>query len=71
MADINKFFDKAFADKELDELADAPVSALNGVSEADGEALQKAFNIKTVRDLAENKFVLIAQGIAALSSKKK
>ena len=70
MADINKFFDKAYADKSIDELAEAPVSALLGVSEGDEEALKKALNIETVRDLAENKFVLIAQGVAALSTKK-
>lgn len=71
MADINKFFDKGFADKELDELAEAPISALLGVSAGDAEALHKALNIKTVRDLAENKFILIAQGVVALTASSK
>lgn len=68
MADISKFLDKDFAEKSLDELVKAPVSALKGVSEADGEALQKAFNIKSIGDLATNKFVLWAQAINTLGS---
>ena len=67
MADIAKFVDKAYEDKSFTELAAAPVAALQGVSEADGEALAKAFGIKTVADLATNKFVLWAQAITTLS----
>jgi hypothetical protein len=51
----------------LTELANAPVSALSGVSEADAEALQRAFNIKTVADLAGNKYIRAAQAIVELS----
>lgn len=67
MADISKFFDKAYEGKEFSELADAPVASISGVSDADADALQKAFNIKTVRDLAENKYVKIAQAVVGLS----
>ncbi|MFN8522494.1 MAG: hypothetical protein U0821_05235 [Chloroflexota bacterium] len=67
MADISKFVDKAFEDKSFAELADAPVDALQGVSAADAAALRSALNIKTVRDLANNKFVAWAQAIVALS----
>ncbi|RYX81207.1 hypothetical protein EON83_25135 [bacterium] len=67
MADITKFFDKAYEQKEFSELADAPVESISGVSEADAAALKAAFNIKTVRDLAENKYVKIAQAVVALS----
>ena len=67
MADISKFVDKAFEQMSMAELAKAPVSALQGVSEADGEALAKARGIKTVADLATNKFVLWAQAITNLS----
>ena len=67
MADISQFVDKAYEQKEFNELADAPVDALQGLSEGDAEKLQQAFNVKTVRDLAENKFVRIAQAIVALS----
>ena len=70
MADIAKHVDKAFEGKEFSELAEAPVSALQGVSQADEDALKKALNIKTIRDLAENKYVLWAQAICNLAGKK-
>ena len=67
MADVGKILDKAFEDKDFGELAEAPVSALQGVSESDAEHLKAAFNIRTIRDLATNKFVLRAQAINVLS----
>lgn len=66
MANISWCVDKAYESKEFAELADAPVDALQGLSAADAEALNKALNIKTIRDLATNKFVLCAQAIAHL-----
>ena len=71
MADIGKHVDKAFEGNSFDTLADAPVDALEGLSKADAEALQKAFNIKTIRQLAENKFVLRAQAITNLAQVEK
>lgn len=67
MADISKFLDKAYVDKELSEIADAPVDALKGVSEGDAVHLREAFNITTIRDLAEHKFVRWAQAITTLA----
>jgi hypothetical protein len=67
MANIEKFLDKAYEQKEFSELVNAPVDALAGVSEADAAALAKAFGIKTIGDLAKNKYVLWAQAIATLS----
>ncbi|HZT58019.1 MAG TPA: hypothetical protein VFA21_05255 [Pyrinomonadaceae bacterium] len=67
MADVTKFFDKEFEQKEFAELADAPVDAIAGLSKADADALGQALNIKTIRDLAENKYVLVAQAVVALS----
>ena len=67
MADIAKFLDKAYEQKEFAELVNAPVDALAGVSEADAKALAAALGIKTVGDLATNKYVLWAQAIVALS----
>ena len=58
--------DKAYESSSLAELVDAPVAALAGVSEADAEALKKAFNIKTIGDLAENKYIKTAQAITHL-----
>jgi hypothetical protein len=67
VADIAKILDKAYEDKDFAELAAAPVSALQGVSEGDAEHLKAAFNIVTIRDLATNKFVLWAQAINVLA----
>ena len=67
---INKAVDKAFESKSLNEIADAPVDALAGVTVSDAELLAKAFNIKTIRDLGTNKYFLTAQAIAALATKE-
>lgn len=67
MGDIAAKFDKAYAGQSIAELADAPVDALNGVSEGDAKLLKEAFNIKTVRDLGTNKFFLWAQAVAKLA----
>lgn len=67
MADMSKHLDKAFEGKEFHELVDAPVDALEGVSKSDAELLHKAFGIKTIRDLGENKFFLRAQAISTLA----
>lgn len=62
MSDIyEKLLDKAYEGLRGDALLDAPVGALAGVSDADGEALKKALNIRTIRDLANNKYVRAAQ----------
>jgi hypothetical protein len=63
MANINKFLDKSFETMELAELVNAPVGALAGLSEADAAALATALHIKTIGDLATNKYVLWAQAI--------
>ncbi len=57
---INKALDKSFENKFLKEIADAPVGALQGVSMADAEKLKAGFNVKTVRDLAELKYVRLS-----------
>ena len=67
VADIAQYFVKDYEQKEFKELADAPVTAIEGLSEGDAEKLQQAFNVKTVRDLAENKFVRVAQAVVSLS----
>jgi antitoxin component HigA of HigAB toxin-antitoxin module len=71
MADVTKFFDKAYEQKEFSELADAPIDALAGISKSDADTLKKALNIETIRDLAENKFVLAAQAVMAFSRASK
>lgn len=67
MPGIANKLDKAYETKPVEELADAPVAALQGVSDGDAEHLRAAFGIKTVRDLGTNKFFLWAQAIATLA----
>ena len=70
MADVSTFLDKSYEGKEFSDLASAPVEALQGLSKADAEALQKALGIKTIRQLAEHKFVRAAQAITLLAGAK-
>jgi hypothetical protein len=65
-ADLSQFLDREWEDKSLTEILKAPVSALQGVSEGDAEALRSAFNVKTVGDLGKNKFFRAAQALALL-----
>jgi len=64
---ILKSFDKEYEQKSLMELCKAPVSAISGISETDAASLKSAFGITTVEELAENKYILIAQAINAFS----
>jgi hypothetical protein len=65
---IVKFYDKAYEDKSITDLVNAPVAAISGVSEADAADLHKAFSIQTVADLATNRYVVLAQGITCFSA---
>lgn len=67
MGDISTKVDKAYENKSMGELADAPVSALQGLSDGDAEKLKEALHIATIRDLGTNKFFLWAQAIAKLA----
>ena len=44
------------------------MSAISGVSEGDAALLKKAFGIDNIRELAENKYVTIAQATVSLAS---
>ncbi|MBV9449492.1 MAG: hypothetical protein JO345_26720 [Streptosporangiaceae bacterium] len=65
---LDKVLDKAYENKSLRELLDAPVSALAGVSDGDAQHLAAAFGIRTVRDMGNNKYFAVAQALAALGS---
>jgi len=67
MLGLEKKLMKEWEGKSAQELADAPVTVIAGVSEGDAEKLLAAFNIKTVRDLGTNKYFRWAQGIVALA----
>ena len=64
---VVKFYDKEYEDKSIEELVNAPVSVISGVSESDAADLKKAFGIDTVEDFATNKYVVLAQGINCFS----
>ncbi len=65
---LDKALDKAYENKSLTELLEAPVAALAGVSDGDAEHLAAAFGIKTVRDLGSNKYFTLAQALVALGA---
>jgi hypothetical protein len=60
--------DQSDVDKLL-ALADAPVTAL-GLCTGDADALGQALGVKTVRDLADSKYVRRAQAIVHLANEK-
>jgi hypothetical protein len=51
------------------ELVDAPIGAL-GLSDSDADALEQVLGVRTVRELAENKYVRRAQAIVNLANAK-
>ncbi|NBE80161.1 hypothetical protein [Micromonospora rubida] len=70
-ADLTKLVDKAYQDKSLAELVDAPVAALAGVSEGDAKLLKEAFQITTVGDLGRNPYFRTASALVALTGDAK
>ncbi|MDJ1473026.1 hypothetical protein QNI19_20710 [Cytophagaceae bacterium DM2B3-1] len=64
---INLAVDKSYEGKTFNEVANAPVSALSGVTEKDAQLLEQAFGVKTVSDLAKLKYVRWAQAIVTLA----
>jgi hypothetical protein len=60
-----RYLDNKYRDKSWDGVANAPISAINGVSTEDGDYLKRAFHIHTIRDFADNEFVRIAQTIVS------
>jgi hypothetical protein len=70
MANLAKLLDKQYEEMDFDQLVNAPVDAIAGISAGDAELLQKAFNVKTIGDLGTNKYIVAAVAIAALAGKK-
>jgi hypothetical protein len=69
--DLSKKLIKEFEEKPLDELVDAPVYALQGLSKKDAVLLDKAFYVRTIRDLAELKYIKWAREIVELAESGK
>jgi hypothetical protein len=66
---LAKALDKAWEDKDLAEILDAPPSALAGLTDKHDTALADALNIKTVRDLGSNKYLALAAALVALEGR--
>ena len=66
-AQTREYVDRRYEGRDVNELPDAPVEALRGLGKRGGEALRKAFGVKTIRDLAINDFVLKAQEVLKLA----
>ncbi|MDO8653984.1 MAG: hypothetical protein Q7R66_17565 [Undibacterium sp.] len=64
---INICIDKKYEDKSFKELADSPIDALQGISKTDAEMLKKVFNITTIREFANLKFIKWAMAITTLA----
>lgn len=69
MDSFETLLDKAYEKKTAKELVDAPVDALAGVSQGDAALLLKAFGIKTIGDLATNKYFVAARQIADIAAR--
>jgi hypothetical protein len=54
----------------LVDIADGPVDRLQDVTRRQGQVLEEAFRIRTVRDLAENRFFRVARAIVTLAELK-
>ena len=65
---INTVVTEQFHGKSLRELVDCPLTALCGIGESQAKALQEAFNIKTIRQLAQLKVVSYAVAIEMMAS---
>jgi predicted RecB family nuclease len=64
---IQSIVDQSFHTKSFRELAEAPISALRGVSQSDARALSQAFGINTIAELANLNFFKWAAAIQTLA----
>ena len=64
---IKNAVDKAYEGKSFKELINAPVDALQGLSESDAKLLKEAFNIKTIGDLGNSKYFRWARAITIMA----
>ena len=68
---LKEILDKAQETASLKDIMKMSPAVLQGVSENDAKLLQEAFGIKTVADMATNKFFLWAQALHALAPYEK
>ena len=65
--ELHKMVVKAYDGLTPAELADAPIAALRGVSEANGRKLRSAFGIRSISDMATSKLFERADGVVTLA----
>lgn len=65
--DIQIFLEKIIETRDFRELADARLDVLLGLSEDDAAHLKRMFNISSIRELANHKFVRLASAITLLA----
>ena len=68
---LTEILDKAQETAALKDIVAMSPSVLQGVSENDAKLLQEAFGIKTVSDMATNRFFLWAQALHILAQREK
>lgn len=64
---LHALVDEAFRGKSFTEIAKAPVGVLGGINHTDGQKLMDALDVKTIAELAANRYVLWAQAIHNLA----
>lgn len=67
---IDKIVDSRYCGMAFRDLCNAPVEALYGISAKDAKALQQAFGIVTIGELADLKFVKWASAIRTLAAEE-
>ena len=70
MVEVWECVDKRYADRSSAELIDASPEVLRGVSGRGAEHLREILGVRTVRDLAENRFVNRAYELCELARTK-
>lgn len=69
-ADLAKLLDKEYQDKPLEEIVNAPVAALAGVSERAAEHIKDALGVKTIGELGRSPYFRAARAIVDLTDAK-
>lgn len=64
---INNAVDKDWEEKSLTEILNAPMHALQGLSERQADLMYEAFKIKSVKQLANLRFIKMARSIYYLA----
>ena len=67
--DLGSVLDRAYEDQTLQEILNAPPSALAGLTERHNQVLSEVFGIQTVAEMGSNKHFALAGVLVALAGK--